>query len=791
MEYFVLFWVILSAIAAWIARAKGRSGLGVFFLSLLATPVVGFIVAASVKPKSQTQPTSRSGKTTGPKADDAVSLEDLGISISVSTSFGDDLYEHKPRVKGRPSKIQDCWVPRNQTVTIKGYEISGGMLYVGKNLPAVCEWHGIEPALIDPSLTVDKKHLDRPEAIGYWPSYSEINYTNRAAHLKWLAEGRADPNADISYVFLFFYGLERRALADAAGHDEARNDLPAIKAEVTRLVSVYGDNASFRGYASRFLSFVSRESLLDDEIGTPPETTQGGYDLHAALRVPIGRMARDGVGLPSDWALAWLRNAQDLNLRTPGQRCADEFDKLFLIEYRRRFPKGMKLKNCRRRIQMSYHPASSSFSGQLSQAYDLPDVTSLVGPKGKLQDLANWCSDELDSYSRWLGRNPAKEGDLAAAALLPADLLVHDAPRQLIDLKARVEQGLADESFAVMGARDVLEVWLPDDGSKQSKKMAVEGVRLLGRVGIGVEPDVRFGGRRLSNGEEVVVFRLSEGDTEVASPQYGAATGLMQLATMVSAADGEISEDEETLLKDYVAQGLQLADSEQKRLSAHLQWLLRNPPSGTGLKRRMQVIPITQREAVGRFLVSVAWADGHVNPDEVKSLTKIYKTLGLNAGLVHQHIHDVRSAGDGGPVTVVAADKVKTYKIPLERPAGVELDRDKIAAMQKESLEVSRIIGEIFEDEDEHVVQQPVPQEESADTIRGLDKKHSQLLVRLGRQSSWARSDYETLVEDIGLFPDGALEILNETAYDVCDESLTDGEDPIVINQEVYREVAS
>ncbi len=87
--------------------------------------------------------------------------------------------------------------------------------------------------------------------------------------------------------------------------------------------------------------------------------------------------------------------------------------------------------------------------------------------------------------------------------------------------------------------------------------------------------------------------------------------------------------------------------------------------------------------------------------------------------------------------------------------------------------------------------QQPVPQEESADTIRGLDKKHSQLLAQLARQSSWTRTDYETLVEDIGLFPDGALEILNETAYDVCDEPLTDGEDPIIINQEVYREVAN
>ncbi len=789
MEYFVLLWILLSAIPAWIASLKRHSGVGIFFLSLLATPLVGFIVALSMKQKPGPNAAHRTDKSARLNESYTTSMGKNGnISTEITTLYG-GVYKDKLQVRGHPSTVQDCWVPPGNAVTIKGYEISGGMLYVGKNLLTISEWGGIEPALIDPSLAIDNKNY-RPEGIEYWPSYSRISGANRAAYLKWLAEGRVDPNVYIGYVFLFFYGLERRALADIAEHDEAKSDLPAIKAEVARLISVYGDSA-FQGYASRFLSFASREEIFDNEIGMPPEPIYGGDDLDATLRISIGRMARDGVRLPADWALAWLRSAQDLYLRTPGKRCADEFDKLFLIEYQRHFPKGMKLMDCKGRIQMSYRPASTSFSGQISQTYNLPDITSLVGPKHRLQDLSNWCSDELDSYSRWLGKNSDKKGDLAAAALLPADLLTHHMPQKLNDLKARIDRKLADESFALMSARDVLEAWLPEDGSKQSKRMAVEGVRLLGRMSIGVEPDIRFGGRQLAKGEEVVVFRLLEDDTEVASPQYGIATVLMQLAMMVSAADSEISEEEVTLLKVHATQGLQLTDSEQKRLSAYLQWLLHNPPSGTGTRKRLESVPATQREAIGRFLVSVAWADGHVDPSEVKSLTKIYKMLGLDADLVHQYIHDVRSAGDIGPVTVIHAGEAKTYKIPPARPVGVALDRGKIAAMQKESLEVGRIINEIFEDEDEHVVRKPAQQEESVDTICGLDKNHSQLLTRLGQQVSWARSDYEALVEDMGLFPDGALEILNETAYDVCDEPLTYGEDPIIINSEVFREVVN
>lgn len=55
MEIF-LFWVVLSAAAGWIASAKGRNGVGFFFLSLVVSPLVGLIVACAlpaVEPSSE------------------------------------------------------------------------------------------------------------------------------------------------------------------------------------------------------------------------------------------------------------------------------------------------------------------------------------------------------------------------------------------------------------------------------------------------------------------------------------------------------------------------------------------------------------------------------------------------------------------------------------------------------------------------------------------------------------------------------------------------------------------
>ncbi len=48
-----LFWIIFSILVAVYANNKGRSGAGFFFLSLLLSPLIGFIVAAVSSPQRE------------------------------------------------------------------------------------------------------------------------------------------------------------------------------------------------------------------------------------------------------------------------------------------------------------------------------------------------------------------------------------------------------------------------------------------------------------------------------------------------------------------------------------------------------------------------------------------------------------------------------------------------------------------------------------------------------------------------------------------------------------------
>jgi hypothetical protein len=162
------------------------------------------------------------------------------------------------------------WVPAGQTATVSGRNI-GGMLYTGSGLKPLQQYRGdVEPALIDPRQPVRWSQPDHEgRLMRYWSNYTWIEPASRAAYLHWLSQGRKEPAAYIGYVFLFFYGIERRVLVDAQHSDEARSEVEGLLKEVERLLGLYGGNYSFSSYASSFLA-VSR--LL--HRGVDPSTLQ-------------------------------------------------------------------------------------------------------------------------------------------------------------------------------------------------------------------------------------------------------------------------------------------------------------------------------------------------------------------------------------------------------------------------------------------------------------------------------------------------------------------------------------
>ena len=776
-----------------------------WWLLLVGFAVVGAIVVYRQRqrrhPWTPVPPSTRT-------APGSTGRSDPGSRSAVSPAQAPSLTRHArpaqtPPTKHTARKWTTAWVPVGESVTVKGRRLPDGMVYVGAGLRGIAHYVGTEPALIDPQLPVDTRAPDmHGRLMGYWPSYSDIPAASRAAYLDWLAAGRPE-GASIGYVFLFFYGIERRLLYDIDRADLAGAEAGALIAEVERLLLLYGKSHAFRGYAGEFLSLVTCLRTGLDAAALAPPRMRRRWEFPLELKLGLGSIVASGAPLPAPWALAWLRLHPEVGLRTPATRCAEEFDALFQLRYRETHGPGLKIRRNKRTLTHSYQPASASFGSPVRVTVDaLPDVSGLTGPVRRLQKLAEGVTDDLDAYSRWVGRHGDRES-LAALALLPRELLAERDSNALRLLKERMEAALAGKDVATVGVAAVVAGFPSRKADGLSTKEAATFAQLLERIGFGLAPDIRYSKINWTKHRSVAVFRLSDQPSQP-SDKYQAAAVLLHLGAAVGAADGTVTADEERLLETHLEEALDLPSLDRVRLRAHLQWLLVEPPTLRRMRSRIQALRESDRTLVARFVITIAGADGSISSDEIRVLGQVYKLIGLDGEQLHRDIHELLSTAAAHPITVLRPDEPTGYPVPPPPPASilaadrVELDRGRIAEVMKATREVSDLLTEVFEGpEDPEPSEEDIADTEPADpvTTKGemgdgvLDAAHGELVRFLATRPTWPRQELEAFATRVGLMPAGAIETINEVAFARCDEPLIEGDTLLAVNGLALKEL--
>ncbi len=749
--------------------------------------------------QSETPPESerRSGNTS------ADFTMEVSIGSGGSVSVGSQLDEEE--MLDQSSK---AWIPPGGEVSINGYEIPGGMVYVGTELSAVEEFHGVDACLIDPTLDVDASASD-PDGtrMSYWPSYSGIDSGCRATYLEWLATGRRDPDVDIGYVFLFFYGLERRVLFDARHSSQARSEIPRILTEVEELLEVYGDESSFPGYATRFLNAV--RAKYDPESLTKRSHTSRRREIPLGERVKIGRQIVDDGPLDPEVAFEWFERSSNTYLRTPGKRCEEEFKSLFFAKYEERFEEGLLDDLNTEPLTVSYRSASRSLPDLGEVEIDgLPDIAALSEPLEAMQELANECCDELDSYSRHVGKSNDRHS-LEALSFLPDSLLDDHQSEPLTDCIRAIENELGGSEMVETNLDLLLEYWPVESGDDVRKRDLRRLANLLEKLGFGVEPDTRFSAPSRGWGDPAMIYRLpAEASAETSAVSEGIRL-IQKLAVKVVLANDEVAPEQTEYLAENLGSFLELSESDRLRLEAHRRWLVLDSPTLHGVRQRAEDLPDEQKPRIAKFLTALACSDGNIDSDEIQELSKIYPMLGLDEGVVHRHVHQLQtssSEADDEPVTIQQPESTgEDYEIPepetAEEPetSGIELDQDRVRRTLEESQEVSAFLADIFEDEEEEDTQQesqpledqsPDPESSSTDSeVEPLDEDHRLFLAALSQKQQWDREEVEELAREQGLFPGAAMEVINDYAFELVETPVIEGADEIMVNEEVSGEI--
>jgi uncharacterized tellurite resistance protein B-like protein len=670
-----------------------------------------------------------------------------------------------------------------------------------------------DASLIDGSLDVAPAGSQPNERLPYWPSYFDASPTQRSRYLDWLIRGRCDPEIEIGYVFLYFYGLERRILVDRADHI-------AVAREVLRLRSIYSHCRSFNRYSGALLwlivAMVERSpataEIVDQLVAS---TDRWDEDLMSCY---LAYKHQSGKRLSAEAAFLVAKVDPRCPTSVVVRRHEKLFRDLFARRYADRFGEGIELRAGKRSKPLHYRPASGTLLSWISEdatkaLTGIPDVLAITSQFKPLIEIWQQCVDELRAYDR---AHRASGGDLTVDAFesLPPELRSGEHP-QFDDWLEIWKECSDDSGMPLVPINRLAKLRGIAERGTLLKSQCEKIVGTASCLGIGIEPDCRLTGKSYHWDDEVVLF-FSEDGREEDKGRYQAAATLMQLGMYVAAADGEIDEDEAGHVLRHLESEFELTPHEVRRIECLRHRLIKRPLTDkdvTAVLRRQ--LSDQNRQLVGEYLVGVAASDQVITPAEHKALRKLYDRLGLDEAHLDRVLAPLIPAQPTDSDAAAPAPATKGFHLDLSAISRIMTETRAVAAILQEAMAEE----EASEDEsdrrpaddppdssprDQHepvspaavavlaapAASQPSTMSSADARFNLLEPRYRAFLTALLKQENWALEDAKALAREHKVMLSGAIEAVNEWSCESCGDWLIEDGNPLVVRRSLLAESA-
>ncbi|MCA9233083.1 MAG: TerB N-terminal domain-containing protein, partial [Planctomycetales bacterium] len=265
------------------------------------------------------------------------------------------------------------WVPFGESVSVANAEIAGGGFYLGDHTRP----HSPAVPLVDPALRVDFKQQEWSAELGYWPEYERLTPRQRGTLLAYLNSKRESTQVAIGYVFLYYYGLERRIFVDAFHDESLAGELPQLVAEVQRLHRVYGPlNHSFKQYSGRIATIGPL--LYDSPVPLQPYDSFP-WDMSEEMAATLGQAVKAGRGLTAEEAMLWASTLTNASKGKAYSKVLPEIRALFEARYREQYPAGLGVPLPKTKLKFDVMLSAPGYRSA-EFATDLPDVRRVSAP---------------------------------------------------------------------------------------------------------------------------------------------------------------------------------------------------------------------------------------------------------------------------------------------------------------------------------------------------------------------------------------------------------------------------
>ncbi|MCB9845476.1 MAG: TerB family tellurite resistance protein [Phycisphaeraceae bacterium] len=309
-------------------------------------------------------------------------------------------------------------------------------------------------------------------------------------------------------------------------------------------------------------------------------------------------------------------------------------------------------------------------------------------------------------------------------------------------------------------------------------------------AGVELEPDPRLTGVAWRAEEHVALLRpLSDGHAD--PERYRAASCVLRLGAAVAAADGPPDADELRLLSEHLARSFDLNAHERRRIESLRSLLVEHASDvqdvGPSLRKSLSD---AQRSAVLDLLVAIAGVDGILHESEQSLLKRCTRLLGLRVADLAEVLKRVipTTTQDRSPAESPESQAADTVE-PLT------LDPVAIERIMHSSREVSILLAQAMVGEEESKPQAPThashplgPEALAAPaTPDGPEPpgppppRYATLLAELSQRDRWTRHEAESRARTHGLMLSGAVEAINDWAFERFGRPVVFEEDDAVI----------